>query len=147
MGTLIVTHRCLHNGYVRQIGSQTPDGKRGSRHRMGRIQCSEPLTLARVPAPQSFRPVRTCAAAVKWTSGVLYSAKEAAEFRAKVTAAAMTEEQRLAALRADERLPLVFLDVTIKVRSLEGRSWRTCRPSARAHNKLAHCSAATGEAA
>ncbi len=46
----------------------------------------------------------------------------------------MTEEQRLAALRADERLPLVFLDVTIKVRSLDeaGRSrhaglwrWRT----------------------
>jgi len=56
-----------------------------------------------------------CAAAVKWTSGALYSAKEAAEFRAKVAAAAMTEEQRLAALRADQRLPLVFLDVTIKV--------------------------------
>ena len=65
---------------------------------------------------QRVRPVNTCAAAVKWTSGALYSAKEAAEFKAKVAAAAMTEEQRLAALRADERLPLVFLDVTIKVR-------------------------------
>ena len=55
------------------------------------------------------------AAAVKWTSGALYTAKEAADFRGKVAAAAMTEEQRLAALRADERLPLVYLDVTIKV--------------------------------
>ena len=56
------------------------------------------------------------AAAVKWTSGALYTAKEAEEFRAKVAKAAMTEEQRLVALRADERLPLVYLDVTIKVR-------------------------------
>ncbi len=53
---------------------------------------------------------------MKWTSGALYSAKEAADFRAKVAAAAMTEEQRLAALHADERLPLVYMDVTIKVR-------------------------------
>ena len=52
---------------------------------------------------------------MKWTSGALYSAKQAADFRAKVAAAAMTDEQRLAALRADERLPLVFLEVTIKV--------------------------------
>ena len=64
--------------------------------------------------------MKRCAAAVKWTSGALYFAAEAADFRAKVAAAAMTEEQRLAALRADERLPLVFLDVTIKVRSYVG---------------------------
>lgn len=52
-------------------------------------------------------------AGVNWTSGAVYTPAEGAAMRATVDAAEAATAARLAELRDDESLPLVFLDAEI----------------------------------
>lgn len=54
-------------------------------------------------------------AGVTWTSGSLYTASEAVAALSLLEAAESREAARLAKLKDNKELPLVFLDVEIKV--------------------------------